>query len=521
MSLVRALAFGTRPLACAVRHVGRSFRRVPLTAIALPVVCVTVLASADGALARAPMESFADIVDDIAPAVVNISTSKAITGGAGQGEEAFPFPQPPPGSPFEDFFREFFDRERSPEQAPQTRRTSSLGSGFVVDAEGYVVTNNHVIAEADEIQVVFSDEKSYEAELIGKDSKTDLALLKIKDSEGPFPSVEFADSDDVRVGDWMIAIGNPFGLGNTVTAGIISARSRDIRAGPYDDFLQVDAPINRGNSGGPSFNLDGKVIGINTAIFSPSGGNVGIGFAIPANLAVPVIDSLKEDGRVKRGWLGVRIQTVTDEIAESMGLSESSGALVASVTTGGPAEQAAIEPGDVVLQFDGKKIDRMRGLPRIVAETPIGKAVDVLIWRRGEEQTVKVELGELPEDDELAALSQEDSEGEGGFDGDGASSIDGIGVTVATITDEMRERFELPGEAKGVVITEVDDGSKAGEQNLRPGDVIVEVGQEEVNSPPEVAAKVNEARDADKKSVLLLIDRGGDLRFVALQFAEG
>ena len=519
MSLMRALAFRFRPLAHAGHLVGRSCRRLTLTALALSVLSMTALVGTDRVEARAPMESFADIVDDIAPAVVNISTSKAI-GAGGQGEEAFPFPQPPPGSPFEDFFREFFDRERSPEQAPQTRRTSSLGSGFVVDSEGYVVTNNHVIAEADEIQVVFSDEKSYEAELIGKDSKTDLALLKIKDADGPFPSVEFADSDAVRVGDWMIAIGNPFGLGNTVTAGIISARSRDIRAGPYDDFLQVDAPINRGNSGGPSFNLDGKVIGINTAIFSPSGGNVGIGFAIPANLAVPVINSLKEDGRVKRGWLGVRIQTVTDEIAESMGLSEASGALVASVTPGGPAEIAAIEPGDVVLQFDGKKIDRMRGLPRIVAETPIGKAVDVLIWRRDEEMTVQVELGELPDDDELAALSEQSGDG-GGFGSDGASPIEGLGVTVATITDEMRERFELPGEAKGVVITEVTEGSTAGEENLRPGDVIVEVGQEEVNSPPEVTAKVNEAKDNDKKSVLLLIDRNGDLRFVALRFADG
>ncbi len=522
MSQVKALAFGCPPLARAAYHLGRICKRRSSSALIVSALSLVMLSSAGNVDARAPMESFADIVDDIAPAVVNISTSKAITGGGGaggQGEEAFPFPQPPPGSPFEDFFREFFDRERSPEQAPQTRRTSSLGSGFVVDAEGFVVTNNHVIAEADEIQVVFSDERSYEAELIGKDTKTDLALLKIKDSDGPFPAVEFADSDSVRVGDWMIAIGNPFGLGNTVTAGIISARSRDIRAGPYDDFLQVDAPINRGNSGGPSFNLDGKVIGINTAIFSPSGGNVGIGFAIPANLAVPVINSLKEDGRVKRGWLGVRIQTVTDEIAESLGLDESSGALVASVTSGGPAELAAIEPGDVVLKFDGKKIDRMRGLPRIVAETPIGKAVDVLIWRRGEEQTVQVELGELPDDDELAALSEEGSEGD--FSVEGSSSIGPLGVTVATITDDMRERFELPGEAKGVVITEVADGSTAGEENLRPGDVIVEVGQEEVNSPPEVTAKVNEALDDDKKSVLLLIDRGGDLRFVALRFAEG
>ncbi len=468
--------------------------------------------------ARPAPDSFADIVEKIAPAVVNISTSKALTAGDQGGGEQFPFPQPPPGSPFEDFFREFFDRDRSPEQQ-SPRRTSSLGSGFVVDAEGYVVTNNHVIAEADEIQVVFGDESTYEAELIGKDPKTDLALLKIKDGDRDFPSVDFADSDTVRVGDWMIAIGNPFGLGNTVTAGIISARSRDIRAGPYDDFLQVDAPINRGNSGGPSFNLDGKVIGINTAIFSPSGGNVGIGFAIPSNLALPVINSLKEDGRVKRGWLGVRIQTVTDEIAESMGLSEASGALVASVTSGGPAELADIQPGDVVLKFDGKKIDRMRGLPRIVAETPIGKAVDVLIWRRGQEETVKVELGELPDDEEIAALSQQGGE-EGQSDGGATSSIDLLGVTVAALTDDMRERFELPGETKGVVITEVSEGSTAGEENLRPGDVIVEVGQEEVNSPPEVMAKVNEAKDEDKKSVLLLIDRKGDLRFVALRFSE-
>ena len=510
MSLVKALAFGTRSLTVVSCHLGRSYRRLSVAALSVLALTMVTLVSAE---ARAPMESFADIVDDIAPAVVNISTSKAISGGS--GEEAFPFPQPPPGSPFEDFFREFFDRERSPDQAPQTRRTSSLGSGFVVDAEGYVVTNNHVIAEADEIQVVFSDETSYEAELIGRDTKTDIALLKIKDGHGPFPSVDFADSDAVRVGDWMIAIGNPFGLGNTVTAGIISARSRDIRAGPYDDFLQVDAPINRGNSGGPSFNLDGKVIGINTAIFSPSGGNVGIGFAIPANLALPVIESLKAEGRVKRGWLGVRIQTVTEEIAESMGLDDALGALVASVTGGGPAESADIQPGDVILSFDGKQIDRMRGLPRIVAETPIGKEVDVEVWRRGELLNFHVVLGELPEEEELAALTQSESESPG------EAKIDSLGVTVATITEELRLRYELGDDSRGVVIVDVTDTSAAGEENLRPGDVIVEVAQEEVNSPPEVTAKVNEAKQDDKRSVLLLIDRQGDLRFVALRFVEG
>ena len=519
MSLVRAGAFGTNPLAQAGNHLDLGRKLAACFCMAVGVLLASSLIGPYQAHARGTPDSFADIVEKIEPAVVNISTTKALPTGGPGGEERFPFPQPPPGSPFEDFFREFFDRDRSPEQqAP--RRASSLGSGFVIDPEGYVVTNNHVIAEADEIQVVFGDESTYEAELIGRDSKTDLAVLKIKNPDREFPSVEFANSDTVRVGDWMIAIGNPFGLGNTVTAGIISARSRDIRAGPYDDFLQVDAPINRGNSGGPSFNLDGKVIGINTAIFSPSGGNVGIGFAIPSNLALPVINSLREDGRVKRGWLGVRIQTVTDEIAESLGLNEASGALVASVTSGGPAQEADIQPGDVVLEFDGKKINRMRGLPRIVAETEIGKAVDVLIWRRGQEETIKVTLGELPEDEELAALSQEDGNGSTGGT-DNASSIDSLGVTIASITDEMRERFELPGETKGVVITEVSDGSTAGEENLRPGDVIVEVGQEEVNSPPEVSAKINQAQSEDKKSVLLLIDRKGDLRFVALRFAEG
>ena len=473
------------------------------------LVAVGLVASPWAAGAAPPPVTFADIVERVAPAVVNISTTKAIARGQ---MPDMPFPEPPPGSPFEDFFREFFDQDRAPEQMP--RRQSSLGSGFVVDPEGFVVTNNHVIAEADEIQVVFNDETTYDATLVGRDTKTDLALLKIE-VDHPLQAVTFADSDTVRVGDWIIAIGNPFGLGSTVTAGIVSARSRDIRAGPYDDFLQVDAPINRGNSGGPSFNLEGKVIGINTAIFSPSGGNVGIGFAIPSNLALPVIESLKEDGRVKRGWLGVRIQTVTDEIAESLGLDGAAGALVASVTPDGPAEAAKIEPGDVILEFDRKKIDRMRGLPRIVAETPIGKEVEVNIWRRGEQQTVTVTLGELPEEDELAALT------ESGADTPTSAQIDSLGVTVATITNELRARYELGEAVNGVVIVEVRDGGPAGAESLRAGDVIVEVGQEEVNSPPEVTAKVNQAQQEDKKSVLLLIDRQGDLRFVALRFPEG
>ena len=458
----------------------------------------------------APVEGFAELVARIGPAVVNISTRKDVTGRG--GSEAPPMPQFPPGSPFEDFFKEFFDRDRSQEEQ-QLRRSFSLGSGFVIDPSGFVVTNNHVISDADEIRVVFNDESEYPATLIGTDSKTDLALLKIERPE-PFPALEWADSDEVQVGDWMIAIGNPFGLGSTVTAGIVSARGRDIRAGPYDDFIQMDAAINRGNSGGPSFTLDGKVFGVNTAIFSPSGGSVGIGFAIPSNLARPVIDSLMRTGRVARGWLGVRIESVPAEIAESLGLPDDDGALVASVSAGGPAAAAKIEPGDVIIEFDGKRIDKMRSLPRLVAETAIGKRTDVKLWRKGQEMTLQVTLGELPEDETIAELGQpQDAPSP-----TGNAKIDLLGITVAGLEPEQRSQFGLAENARGVVITEVADGSTAAEESLKPGDVIVEVGQEEVSSPPEVTAKVSQAQQEGKKSILLLIDRQGDLRFVALRF---
>ena len=458
----------------------------------------------------APIEGFGDLVEKIAPAVVNISTRKGVATPAQPEQPGMP--QFPPGSPFEEFFKDFFERDRS-QQEQQTRRSFSLGSGFVIDASGFVVTNNHVIADADEITVIFNDESEYPAKLIGTDSKTDLALLKIERPE-PFPFVDWADSDEVRVGDWMIAIGNPFGLGSTVTAGIVSARGRDIRAGPYDDFFQIDAPINRGNSGGPSFTLDGTVFGVNTAIFSPSGGSVGIGFAIPANLAKPVIDSLMRSGKVARGWLGVRIQSVTDEIAESLGLAEADGALVASVTPGGPAANAEILAGDVILEFDGKKIDRMRSLPRLVAETAIGKETQVKLWRKGEEMTLDVVLGELPEEETLAELGPAPEAPTPTAN----AKIDELGLTISNLEAEQRTQFSLPETVKGVVITEVAEGSTAADESLKPGDVIVEVGQEAVSSPPEVAAKVSQAQQEGKKSILLLIDRQGDLRFVALRF---
>jgi len=470
------------------------------------------LAAAGSPFARAqvqpPVAGFGDLVERVSPAVVNISSTREVDGV--QGPE-FPLPEFPPGSPFEDFFRDFFDREQRPDRMPR-RESFSLGSGFVVDPEGYVVTNNHVIADADEITVIFADEREYPADVVGRDPKTDLALLKIEGEE-PFAAVEWADSDQVRVGDWIIAIGNPFGLGSTVTAGIVSARGRDIRAGPYDDFIQVDAAINRGNSGGPSFTLEGKVLGVNTAIFSPSGGNVGIGFAIPANLAKPVIESLKETGRVARGWLGVRIQSVTPDIAQSLGLPDDEGALVASVTPGGPADEAEIQAGDVIVAFDGQKIERMRGLPRIVAETEIGKEVVVDVWRRGEPIEVKVTLGELPSDEELAQMSQNGVEGAP----TDRAEFTSLGLTVATITDELRAEFDLPADTTGVVVLDVAPQSPAAAEEIRAGDVIVDVDQDPVTSPPEMAAVVEKAREDGRPSVLLLLSRKGDHRFVVLR----
>ncbi len=494
------LSFGLRRMAAAAGAGAR-----PVAA----AVVLTLLAPAlpPPAMAQTlPTQGFGDLVERVGPAVVNIQTSREAV-----MQEDIPLPQFPPGSPFEEFFKDFFDREQQQPQRP--RRGASLGSGFVIDPDGLVVTNNHVIAEADEITVAFADGKEYSAELIGRDQQTDLALLKIERDE-PFPSVEWADSDEVRVGDWMLAIGNPFGLGTSVTAGIVSARGRDIRAGPYDDFFQVDAAINRGNSGGPSFTMEGQVFGVNTAIFSPSGGNVGIGFAIPSNLARRVIDSLKSDGRVARGWLGVRIQSVTDEIAASLGLDEAQGALVASVTPSGPAEDAEIQPGDVILEFNGQAITQMRSLPRIVAETEVGREVDVLIWRRGEERTVRVTLGELPDDATLSELGNGDEP-----PASTALAIDELGLTVSALDDEMRTRFELGQDVRGVVIIDVEPGSAADTEALRPGDLIVEVSQSEVGSPPEVLAKVNEAIDEGRDAVLLLIDRQGDFRFVALRLA--
>ena len=474
--------------------------------------------------ARSTPDSFADLAERLLPSVVNISTTQS-TGG-GDGPSLPSMPDLPPGTPFEDFFRDFFERQqgnRGGGNAP--RSATSLGSGFVIDAdEGFVVTNNHVIADAEEINVIFADDTRLEAEVVGRDPKTDLAVLRVDPDAYDLVEVPFGDSDAMRVGDWVLAIGNPFGLGGTVTAGIISARARDINAGPYDDFLQTDASINRGNSGGPMFDTDGRVIGINTAIFSPSGGSVGIGFAIPANLARPVIDQLIEFGRTKRGWLGVRIQQVTDDIAESLGLNSARGALVAQVTPGGPAEDAKIEQGDIILEFDGKNVEDMRRLPRIVAETRIGKEVPVVVWRDSKEVTLQVELGELEAAEEAGLLDASADETTDEPDQSGQTAdetLEALGLSLSALSPRLRERFELSEDLDGVVITAVDGNGPAADKDLRAGDVVVEVNQQAVSTPEDVADMVRDARDKGRNKVLMLVEREGNLRFIAVDIDQG
>ena len=471
-------------------------------------VAVTVLAS--GADAKSAPDSFADLAQKLLPSVVNISTTQTI-----EGRSSPEMPQLPPGSPFEDFFKEFFDRNQ---QNQKKRKATSLGSGFIISKDGYVVTNNHVIKDADEITVILQDDVRLKAELIGTDAKTDLAVLKVK-PEQDLPFVNFGKSESTstgaRVGDWVVAIGNPFGLGGTVTAGIISARGRDINAGPYDDFIQTDASINRGNSGGPMFNLDGDVIGINTAIFSPSGGSVGIGFAIPSSTAEPVIKQLIKSGQVKRGWLGVHIQTVTPEIAETLGLDEATGALVASVIKDGPAEKSGIKAGDVILTFNGKKVIEMRRLPRIVADSDVDKKADVEVWRRNKKVTLKVKIGELDDAREVKTSSSNEQ---------GPSKethlVKELGLTLSVINDEMKTRYNLEDEAKGVVVTEVDGDGSAAEKGVQPGDLIVEINQKEVSNPDQVIKQVKGTLSEGRKSVLLLLQGQGGLRFVAVRVAE-
>ncbi len=456
--------------------------------------------------------SVADLAEELLGAVVNISTSQNVKGT--EAPNAVPMPQLPEGSPFQDFFDDFFkNREGGGEGGAQ--KVQSLGSGFVVDAEqGVVVTNNHVIADADEIEVNFSDGSKLKAELVGTDTKTDIAVLKVDPKLKTLTAVKFGDSSRIRIGDWVMAIGNPFGLGGTVTVGIVSARNRDINAGPYDDFIQTDAAINRGNSGGPLFNMEGEVIGINTAIISPSGGSIGIGFSIPSELAVGVVDQLRQFGETRRGWLGVRIQPVTDEIAESLAMATAKGALVAGIIKGGPVDNGTIQPGDVIIKFDGKNVDEMRDLPRVVAESPVGKAVDVVIVRKGVEQTVKVTLGRLEDGEKLASAEDgQESDGPGAV---ATASV--LGMTVGELTDETRKKFSVAAEVSGVLITEVTPNSLAAERGIVAGEVITEIAQESVSSPKDVMDRIGTLKEQGRKNALLMLSsKTGELRFVTLR----
>lgn len=457
--------------------------------------------------------SVADLAEGLLEAVVNISTSQNVTGTEGQG--TVPLPQVPEGSPFQDFFDEFFkDRQGGGGNGP--RQMQSLGSGFIVDAaEGIVVTNNHVIADADEIEVNFSDGSKLKAELVGTDPKTDIAVLKVDPSLKTLKQVNFGDSDKMRIGDWVMAIGNPFGLGGTVTVGIISARNRDIDAGPYDDFIQTDAAINRGNSGGPLFNMYGEVVGINTAIISPSGGSIGIGFSIPAEMATGVVAQLREFGETRRGWLGVRIQPVTPDIAESLGIDAAKGALVSGIIKGGPVDNGSVEVGDVIIKFDGRDIRESRELPLAVAESPVGKEVDVVVIRKGEEMTVKVTLGRLEEGEKLAEAEGptpgEEEEGP-------VATASVLGMTVGELNDEQRTKFGIQPDVSGVVVTQVAADSPAAERGVAAGDVITEIAQESVSTPKDVLDRIAALKEQGRENALLMLaSKTGELRFVTIR----
>lgn len=520
--------------------------RVILPALLLgTALAVGAVGTASPAMAQGP-ESVADLASGLLGAVVNISTSQSV---AGEGEG--PLPQVPEGSPFQELFEDFY---KNREGGETNNKVNSLGSGFVIDPTGFIVTNNHVIENADDIEVIFSDGSKLKAKLIGTDTKTDLSVLKVEPPQ-PLTSVKFGDSKKMRIGDWVMAIGNPFGLGGSVTVGIISASGRNINAGPYDNFIQTDAAINKGNSGGPLFNMNGEVIGINTAIISPSGGSIGIGFAVPTELAENIVKQLIEFGETRRGWLGVRIQPVSDEVAESLKIGRARGALISGIVEGGPVANGPIQVGDIVTSFNNRPIAETRDLTRIVAESPIGEPLDVVILRDGKEQTVKVTLGRL--DDDEVASNETDPEtvvepGEEGTAPDGGNEeaptdepqtepapdaeeqdnqpgapdqaeqtapvTEGlIGVELSALDDAKRQSFSIAEGVEGVLITRVLPGSKAEGKGLKVGEVIVEVAQEFMKTPQQVAEKLTSIKGEGRRSGYLMIaDKDGNLRLVAV-----
>ncbi|WP_298861400.1 DegQ family serine endoprotease [uncultured Sulfitobacter sp.] len=481
----------------------------PLMRAALIGVMALSLVVLQTVMAYAKPESLAPLAEKISPSVVNITTSTLVEGRTG------PRGIVPEGSPFEDFFREFQDRNRGDEDGatPAPRRSSALGSGFVISEDGYVVTNNHVIEGADEITIEFFSGEELIAKVIGTDPNTDIALLKVE-ADKPLPFVSFGNSDAARVGDWVIAMGNPLGQGFSVSAGIVSARNRAL-SGTYDDYIQTDAAINRGNSGGPLFNMDGSVIGVNTAILSPNGGSIGIGFSMASNVVTRVVDQLKEFGETRRGWLGVRIQDVTQDVADAMGLEASTGALITDVPDG-PAKDAGLETGDVIMSFDGVEVADTRGLVRQVGNSPVGATVRVTVLREGKTQTIPVVLGRREDaNGEAGAQVEEEPETP---DAPEVSSL--MGLTLTPLTDEMREELGAAADMTGLAVTDVEEGSEAFEKGLRAGDIITEAGQQKIKTIADLNGRVDAAREAGRKSLLLLVRRAGDPRFVALTLED-
>ncbi|KAA0591937.1 serine protease Do [Azospirillum lipoferum] len=517
------------------------FRRLPAAALCallsgamlLPVFPVGQAAAQDASAGSPPgasrtysPPSFRDLARTQIDTVVNISSTQAPQASAGGGRlpEGMDIP---PGSPLEEFFREFRNRQRggqgdgSPESGPnggpqgggpQGLPSMALGSGFIIDPSGLVVTNNHVVSDAAEIAVTLHDGTKLPAKLVGSDAPTDLALLKVE-SNKPLTAAHWGDSETVEVGDWVVAIGNPFGLGGSVTAGILSARARDIQQGPYDEYLQTDAAINRGNSGGPLYDANGGVIGINTAIYSPTGGSVGIGFAIPSSLAKPIIDQLKEDGKVRRGWLGVQVQRVTPDIAESLGVEGTGGALVTSVSPDSPAASAGLRQGDVITAFNGDPLEQMRQLPRLVASAEIGRTVPMTLLRGGKQQSIQVTVGELRNEPQQLAMSGSSGAPRSAQPEESKSAL---GLKLAPLTPGLRETFSIGEDVDGLVVTEVDRDSPASQRGLDLGDVIVEAGQEPVATAADLESRIAKAKEQGRKTLLMLVSRGGDLRYVPL-----
>jgi serine protease Do len=472
-----------------------------LTAIGLALAATTLPLAAQ---MHGP-QSVAPIAEQLIEAVVNVSTSQAV-----KGPQGLPLPSVPKDSPYHEYFDDFFDNRG---QSIPDHMVSSLGSGFIIDGkEGLIVTNNHVIDGAEEIQVNLHDGSKLKAELVAKDTKTDIALLKVKPHK-ELKAVKFGSSANIHVGDWVMAIGNPFGLGGTVTVGIISAKARNINSGPYDDYLQTDASINKGNSGGPLFNMDGEVVGVNTAIISPTGGSIGIGFAVPADTVVPVVQQLRQYGEVRRGWLGVKIQSVTEDMSAQLGLPENTGALIAAITPDGPAAKGGMQAGDVITRFDNEDVSGMRTLPRLVAQAPIDKQVDVEILRKGEKKALKVTVGRLTEEDEAKVEGRADGKSEGG---QAARNTVVLGLKLLALTDSLRAKYGIAADVKGAIVDDVDPKGPAASK-VRPGDVIVQAASEPVSDPEDVAKRVANVKKGARKTVMLeLEDAKGGHRFVTV-----